>query len=249
MKQIIDYRPSSIDDLLFIETSSEHENFPTDNLRYINPSRVWKSNDLTETTVKYGFGSVGSHGNFLFLNRVNFSSCILEKSDDDITWVEIEDVDDIELDEIYDETYAHRGFEIEGEYRYLRLTIPAQTPLFNVDYYQIGNMLVGDAIEIWNPKPGYSINQMPKRVLTEYDSGFISDEKVGKTRRQFSGQIDKIDITEFKKIALTYKPFVLYHEFDNNPQSVYLVRSVQNYSHEYFQHSTISLAFNLQEMV
>lgn len=143
----------------------------------------------------------------------------------------------------------HRLVEITGTYQYLRIRIPAQTPLFEPTYFKIGNFLVGTLVQIWNPKAGYKVNELPKMAITEFRSGYISMAKLGKTRRSFSGTFDKINITEFNKIIKTYQPFVLYNEFDADKTSVYLVRSVKEHSRDYTMHNVVNFSFTFEEIV
>lgn len=249
MKQIITYRPySSADTGVAITATSSNANFPSTNLKEIQPTKVWKSAAITEQTVTYDFGTTVSY-DAAFLNRINFAEFYLEKSTNGTDWVEVEHVTGLTKDEIYDEYYAHRLVDITGTYRYLRIRIPAQTPLFEPTYFKIGNFLVGTLVQIWNPKAGYKVNELPKMAITEFRSGYISMAKLGKTRRSFSGTFDKINITEFNKIIKTYQPFVLYNEFDADKTSVYLVRSVKEHSRDYTMHNVVNFSFTFEEIV
>lgn len=249
MKQITSFYPRNESDTsVTITATTADANFPVSYLKSIKPSKVWKSTAITETIVKYDFGSLVSF-NALFLNRFNFSEFYVEKSSDDAAWVEIEHVTGMTKDEVYDENYVHRLIEITGTYRYLRVRIPAQTPLFDITCFKIGNMLVGNAVEIWNPKSGYSVVQIPKMAVTEFRSGYISSEKLGKTRRAFSGAFDKIKKSEFDKIIQTYQPFVLYHEFDTDKTSCYLVRSTKEFARDYYMAKSINMNFSFEEIV
>jgi len=249
MKQIVTYRPSSSADTgVSISVTTANSNFPASNLKEIQPTKVWKSTSLVEHTVTYKFGQSVSY-NAAFINRINFAEFYVEKSADGNTWVEVEHVTGLTKDEVYEENYMHRLVDITGNYQYLRIRIPAQTPLFDATSFKIGNFLVGNLVQIWNPKAGYRVNELPKMAITEFRSGYISMAKLGKTRRSFSGSFDKINITEFNKIIKTYQPFVLYNEFDNDKTSVYLVRSVKEYSRDYNMHNNVNFRFTFEEIV
>lgn len=249
MKQIVTYRPSSSADTgVSISVTTANSNFPASNLKEIQPTKVWKSTSLVEHTVTYNFGQSVSY-NAAFINRINFAEFYVEKSADGNTWVEVEHVTGLTKDEVYEENYMHRLVDITGNYQYLRIRIPAQTPLFDATSFKIGNFLVGTLVQIWNPKAGYRVNELPKMAITEFRSGYISMAKLGKTRRSFTGSFDKINITEFNKIIKTYQPFVLYNEFDNDKTSVYLVRSVKEYSRDYNMHNNVNFRFTFEEIV
>jgi len=249
MKQMNTFRPTGDSDTgVTITATTSAANFPVSNLKNIQPTKVWKSATLIEHIIKYDFGGSVTY-NGMFLNRINFAEFYVEKSTNDSDWVEVEHVTNQAKDEIADENYSHRLIDITGTYRYLRVRIPTQTPIFNPTYFHIGNMLVGTVVTIWNPKSGYRVSEMPKRSITEFRSGYISSVKLGKTRRSFSGTFDKISIAEFTKIIKTYQPFVLYHEFDNDKTSVYLVMSIKEYIRDYFMHSHVSLPFTFEEIV
>jgi len=249
MKQIITYRPSSSADTgVSISVTTANANFPASNLKEIQPTKVWKSTSLVEHTVTYNFGALVVY-NAAFINRINFAEFYLEKSSNGSTWTEVEHVTGLTKDEIYDENYMHRLVDITGTYQYLRIRIPAQTPLFDASSFKIGNFLVGTLVQIWNPKAGYRVNELPKMAITEFRSGYISMVKLGKTRRSFTGNFDKINITEFNKIIKTYQPFVLYNEFDADKTSVYLVRSVKEYSRDYAMHNLVNFSFTFEEIV
>jgi len=249
MKQIVSFYPSGESDTsVTITATTANGSFPVANLKSIRPTKSWKSTVVTETSVKYDFGGTVAY-TALFLNRFNFAEFYVEKSTNDVDWTEVEHVVGATKDEISDENYMHRFVEITGNYRYLRVRIPAQTPLFEPTYFKIGNMLVGNSVQIWNPKAGYTVDEMPKMAMTEYKSGYISTAKLGKTRRTFSGNFDKIKKDEFDKIIKTYQPFVLYHEFDSDKSSAYLVRSTNKYSRDYFMAQILNFRFIFEEIV
>jgi len=250
MKQIVSYRPSSSADTgVSISVTTANSNFPASNLKEIQPTKVWKSTSLVEHTVTYNFGQMVSY-NAAFINRINFAEFYVEASLTGSAWFEVEHITGLTKDEIYEENYMHRLVDIQiPMYQYLRIRIPAQTPLFDASSFKIGNFLVGNLIQIWNPKAGYRVNELPKMAITEFRSGYISMQKLGKTRRSFTGSFDRINITEFNKIIKTYQPFVLYNEFDNYKTSVYLVRSVKEYSRDYNMHNNVNFSFTFEEIV
>jgi hypothetical protein len=249
MKQMTTFRPySESDSGVAITVTSANANFPATNLKNIQPTKVWKSTAITEQIVKFDFGTTVSY-NSAFINRINFAEFYLEKSADGSTWVLVEHVTGLVKDEVSDEYYVHRLVDITGTYRYLRIRIPSQAPIFNPTYFQVGNFLVGNMVAIWNPKAGYKVTELPKMAITEFRSGYISVAKLGKTRRNFSGNFDKINLTEFAKIIQTYQPFVLYHEFDSDKTSVYLVRTTKEFGRDYAMHNLVNFQFSFEEMV
>jgi hypothetical protein len=250
MKQMTIYRPTSSADTLTITASTAQANFPASNLKDIQPSKCWKSTVITDSTIKYDFGSSVAY-NGLFLNRFNFAEFYIETSPDNSVWTEVAHVDNAAKDEIADENYMHYYIAVTtASYRYIRVRIPYQTPLFEPTYFKIGNMLVGNFETIWNPKAGFSVVEVPRLSVLEFPtSGYMSVQKVGKTRRTFSGNLDKFDKTEYDKIVKTYQPFVLFLEFDDQPSSAYLVRANDGYARDYFQKNTLNMAFKFDEII
>ena len=139
MKQIVSYRPSSSADTgVSISVTTANSNFPATNLKEIQPTKVWKSTSLVEHTVTYNFGQSVSY-TAAFINRINFAEFYVEKSTNGSIWTEVEHVTGLTKDEIYEENYMHRLVDITGTYQYLRIRIPAQTPLFDTSSFKIGN--------------------------------------------------------------------------------------------------------------
>lgn len=250
MKQLTSYRPSGASDTLTITATTSDANFPVANLKDILPVKCWKSRAVTETIVKYDFGGLVSY-NGMFLNRFNFAEFYVETSPDDSAWTESIHVTGAAKDEIHDENFLHYYIEIIAtNYKYARVRIPAQTPLFEPTYFKIGNMLVGTFETIWNPKPGFSVTEIPRLAILEFPySGHMSVQKLGKTRRAFAGNLDKFNKTEYDKIVKTYYPFILYLEFDADPTSIYLVRVNEGYAKDYFQKNVVNMPFRFDEII
>ncbi len=248
MKIIFDYRPTDSNDTITITASSANASFPVSNLKSIEPVKSWKSTVITESWVKLDFGTNVSY-NSLFLNRINFAACTVAISVDDVNYTTIESITGMTKDEIYDENYIHKWVNLSGTYRYIKITIPTQTPLFETTYFKIGNVLIGTAIEVWNPKAGFQVTYIPKMAITEFKSGYISTEKLGRTRRAFNGVLDNVKTDEIVKMRLTYKPFVLYLDYTADSSQCFLVQSVKEYSKSYQMANIQTLPFVIEEIV
>ncbi|PKP53816.1 MAG: hypothetical protein CVT92_02470 [Bacteroidetes bacterium HGW-Bacteroidetes-1] len=252
MKQLVDFYPQNENDSsVTITATTEDTNFPKSNLKSLQPVKCWKSTSvIAEQIIRYDLGGLYSY-NGIFINRINFAEFYIETSPNGSTWTLAEHVTGLTTDEVADELYIHRFVEITAtNYRYVRLRIPAQTPLFEPTYFKVGNMLVGTFTTIWNPKSGFSVNEIPKLSILEFPrSGYMSVEKIGKTRRVFSGNLDKFTKTEYDKIVKTYQPFVLYLEFDTDKTSVYLVRANTGYARDYFLGKVLNMGFQFDEIV
>lgn len=251
MRTINSFRPYSSEDTgVVITSTTASTSFPLANLKNIQPTKVYKTTAVNaEQIVNYDFGGNVAYDH-LFINRINFAEFYIERSLNNSDWTLVEHVTGMVKDEIYDENYVHRMVEIGvASYRYLRIRIPAQTPLFNPTYFQIGNMLVGTANQIWNPKAGYNVNILPKMAITEFKSGYISVVVLGKSHRVFSGSFDKITMIEFKKIIMTFRPFIMYHEFDSDKTSAYLVRVTKDTARDYTMATIVSTNFSFEEIV
>jgi len=248
MKILFDFRPNSSSDTVTITASTSASSFPTSNLKSLEPVKSWKSTVITESWVKLDFGANVQY-NSLFLNRINFAACTVAVSTNDVAYTTIESITGMSKDEIYDEDYIHRWVNLAGSYRYIKITIPAQTPLFNPTYFKIGNILVGTAVEAWNPKAGFQITYIPKMAITEFKSGYIVSEKLGRTRRAFNGVLDKVATTELIKMRLTYEPFVLYLDYTADASQCFLVQAVKEYSKSYQMANIQTLPFAIEEIV
>ena len=252
MKVLYSYTPeNSSDSSITITASSETTNFTTDNLKSIEPVKSWKSTSVSDEWVKFDFGSISTHADTLFLNRVNFANCQIQYSTDDSTYNTIKTITGMETDEITDENYVKQWIELGSiSFRYIKIVISAQTPLFETSYFKIGNALFGKVSEIWTPKSGFKAEIMPKVSITEFTSGYISTVKRGRTRRQFTGTLDKISWTEYNKLKLTLNPIVIYNDFENSDLShCYLVRAVKSYNRSHETYNTVTVSFTFEELV
>lgn len=248
MKVLYDYTPaSSADTSVAITESSQDTIFLSSNLKTIKPVQSWKSQVITESWIMYDFGSAKSLTG-LFLNRFNFAAFTIQGHTSD-TWTDPDYeavITGLTKDEVYEENYMHYFKELVAfNYRYLRILIPAQTPLFEPTYFKIGNLLVGNFVEIWNPKAGYQIEIVPKENIIEFDSGYSESSKVGRTRRTFALNLDKIAKAEYDKLRLTRSPIVMYNDWESDPNKCYLVKAVGNISrsYEFAQITSHSLSF------
>jgi hypothetical protein len=247
MLAIFDFYPENEDSSIVITASSADTNFPMSNLKTLEPVKSWKSNAITEQWVKYDFGGLVSYDN-LFVNRINFAEFKVYVSTDDATYTLIEDVTGLSKDEIYDENYIHRMVQLTGSYRYLKIVIPAQTPLFEPTYFKIGNMLVGDGVELWNPKRGFSVDYIEKLAITEFKSNYITSEKLGRTKRTWTGDLDKVRKEKLDVLRLTYLPFVLYIDFDDDETMCYLVKNTRK-KKSYHMKDVKNMTFTFEEIV
>lgn len=255
MKMLYTYQPEDSEDTtVTITYSSESSEFPSSNLKVISPVQCWRSTSVTDSDITYDAGS-GNKFNVdsLFINRFNFASFKIEGNDTDV-WTSPSfsvTISEQTTDEIAEENYMHYfyTFSPKFNYRFLRLFIPAQTPLFEPTYFKIGNLLIGNAIEVWNPKPGYRVDIIPKNSVVDYDSGAFNEYKVGRTKRSFNGSFDKISNTEYNKIVKTRDPFVLYHDWEADNTKAYLVKAVHNYNRSFDYYNYTSQTFQFAEIV
>lgn len=253
MKILFDFKPANESDTsVTITSSTAASSFPASNLKNLQPVKSWKSTVITESFVLYDFGINVTYDS-LFVNRFNFAAfkVYAHTSNDPVigNWTLIEDISSLTKDEIYDENYMHRFVALSGTYRYLKIVIPTQTPLFDQTYFKIGNMLVGNAIDVWNPKAGFSVGYVPKLAITEFKSGYIATEVLGRTKRTFNGVLSKVNVTESDKFRLTFKPFVLYLDYTSNATKCYLVQAVREFTNSYEMVDIVNLPFAVEEIV
>lgn len=248
------YRPySDSDSGITITASSSSSSFPSSNLKNIQPIKSWKSTSVaSQQWVKYYFGGSSVTHNGLFLNRFNFSHFHVDISNDDVNWTNVADVSGLTTDELIDEQYMHYFIDLGTvSFKYIRVLIPVQTPLFETGYFKIGNMLVGTYVDIWNPKSGFRITPVPKFSDVEYPSGYTDRYVLGRTKRVFSGSFSKVELSEFSKIKTTYGEMVLYLDMLSDSNKVYLVRPSKDFetSYETENHNLLSKSFSFDEIV
>lgn len=262
MKVLFNFKPASATDTSFTLTGSPAKaGFPLTNLMMIQPSRSYKTMDASGNkfvTFDAGFGNTFSITD-LFLNRFNFAAFNVQGSNDNFSTTPYDQaVTSLVRDELYDsntlqivaDNYMHYWHELTAfNYRYLRIYIPAQTPLFESTYFKIGNILFGNAVEIWNPKAGFRVTPMFNENIIEYDSGFQTSYKKGKTFRLFEGNFDKITLTEYNKIIKSRNPIAIYLNWSSDANNCYLVKSSGNYERSYDFADIISMNFSFREIV
>jgi len=246
---------NSSDDSIIITASNSDSVFTVDNLKELQPVKCWKS-DMTNPpisnaeTLYFDFKIDQKNADIMFINRINFSEFTVEYAGADLVYHTIGTTTGLTTDEITDENYVKCWVELgDIQFRYIKITIPAQTPLFETTTFKVGNVLFGLQTDIWTPKSGFTVAIMPKMSITEFGSGYISSVKRGRTRRQFNGDLDKITMVEYNKLTLTYNPIVIYNDFESDNSKCYLVRSVKQNNRNYFMSDRVSHSFSYEEIV
>lgn len=224
--------------------------FPTDNLFSIEPAKCFKTSNINNTNIVIDLKQ-NIEFDTIFLNRINFYKYNVAYSVDNTNWNTIDTVDNLTIDEVSDEKYVHNITSLKTSVigRYVMITIPSQMPLFEPEYFKIGNIMIGKSVETMNPKQGFSVKYIPSMAVTTFKSGYISSEKLGRTRRQFNGDFDKISINEMKRFKLTYKPFVLYLDYMNDNTMCYLVMNTEEFNQTIELVTAKSMNFTFEELV
>lgn len=253
MYALFDYIPLNESDsrVSAVSASTEAAGFPASSLLYLAPTRSWKSTVTTASWVKFYYGVVAVSWRYLFINRFNFADFTVDISSDNVNWVTVATITGCVKDEIYDENYIHRWIDLGVvSYKYLRISIPSQTPLFEATYFKIGNVIVGTAVEIYNPKPGYNVEIVPTEAYTKFKSGKFTTKKLGRTSRLFTGEFDKMAMNEYNKIKQTRIPIILYNDFENDDTTrCYLVQNTKNSSRNYNLADNVNMPFVFEEIV
>lgn len=223
--------------------------FGIDNLFSIEPVKSFKTGNTNQTIITMEFNDV-IRFDTVFLNRINFTSYIVNYSLDGESWINFSTVSSLEIDEVNDEQYVHNiSVSTPVRAKFIQIIIPSITPLFETNYFKIGNILVGMSIEVSNPKNGFQVKYVPSMSVTTFKSGYITTEKLGRTRRTFSGDFDKLNVNELNKFRLTYKPVVLYLDYTENTQSCYLVMNTEEFTQSYDFAKVKSMNFKFEEIV
>jgi len=187
----------------------------------------------------------------VFLNRINFSSYSLEYSTDNTNWSSFGSNSNLTADEIKEDKYVH-DFCLKSPAvtaRYVRLNVPANVALFDNGIYRIGHILIGKSVDILDPKNGFQVRYMPNMNVNTFKSGHISRQKLGRTRRQFVGDFDKLNRDVVDLFRITYRPFAVYFTHTRRSSECYLVMNTTEMSQSYDYATVKSMNFTLEEIV
>lgn len=192
-----------------------------------------------------------------FVNRFNFANIKFLSSkyaspEDDLTY--ISSITGLTKDEIYDENYMHYFHEFQTNHSesnsYFHVIVDGdQDQLFDKSYYELGNVIVGQVVELPNPKNGLMIDYEGTENEQTFDSGYSDTKLTGKTRRKFTGSFDRISEEEYNKLRYTKSPFVIYLDWTNDPSYCYLVRSSKNFQKSFTKSQVTSHEFEFTELV
>lgn len=256
MKLLYDFYPK-IDDTTSCNItgtnfgSSSETDFGLTNLFSLEPMKCVKSASISEASLTLTFSSVIDI-DCVFLNRINFSECDIRygnTTDDELKL--FGSLSSLKKDELADEKYVHavcvKDSPITGVKR-IKITVPANKVLFSDTVYKIGNLFVGKTTKIMNPKSGFGVTYKPKIAVTEFKSGYVSTARLGRTRRVFDGDFDKLQESILNKLKLTYEPFMMYLDFKDDIQACYLVRCTDEYKRTYDFAKVQSMGFSFEEI-
>lgn len=252
MKLLYDFYPKIGDTTSATITYTGAESptyFNSSNLFTIEPVKCFKSGSNSGVTITIDLLS-SKLIDTVFLNRINFSSYSISYSTDNANWLLFgTPVSGIDTDEIKDENYVHNITVLKTPVtaRYIRIT-PSDI-MFSDSFFKIGNIMIGKSVEVSNPKNGFQVKYIPSMSITQFKSGYITSEKLGRTRRSFSGDFDKLSTEEMNKIRLTYKPLVLYLDYTDDTSSCYLVMNTEEFTQSYDFAKVKSMNFTFEEIV
>jgi len=252
MKILYDFYPKIGDttSVTFTYSGTSPTQFTTANLFYIEPVRSFKTGGVTATTLVVDLKS-SKQIDTVFLNRINFSEYTIQYSTNNSTWTNFASASGLKIDEIEEEEYIHNIHVLNSPVtaRYIKISIPANKAVFETSYYKIGNVFIGKSIEMMNPKNGFNVKYIPTMNINTFKSGFISREKLGRTRRSFNGDFDKLNTEILNKFKLTYKPFVVWFDYTTKSTDCYLVMNTSEFSQSYDFAKVKSMNFTLEEIV
>lgn len=252
MKALYDFYPKFGDttSATFIYSGSSPAHFTTSNLYYKEPVRSFKTTSTGATTITLDLKEIKTIDT-VFLNRINFSQYTLQYSIDNSTWKTFGSAEGLKTDEIDEEQYVHNIHVLKNSdlMRYIKLSIPANTALFESNYYKIGNFIAGLSVDILDPKGGFQVKYIPTMNVNTFKSGYIARETLGRTRRSFTGDFDKLDTNVLAKFRLTYKPFIIYFTHTGKSTDCYLVMNTTEMAQVYDFATVKSMNFTMEEIV
>lgn len=252
MKALYDFYPKLNDttSATFTYSGNSPSAFTTSNLFKKEPVRSFKSANTNAMTITMDIKSV-KEIDTVFLNRINFSQYTIQYSTDNSTWNTFGSATGLKVDEVDEEEYVHNITVLDSPVtaRYIRISIPANKALFETTYYKIGNFFVGKCIDILDPKNGFQVKYIPTMNVNTFKSGYIEREKLGRTRRSFSGDFDKLNTEIIAKFRITYKPFVVYFTHTGKSTDSYFVMNTTEMTQSYDYATVKSMNFTLEEIV
>lgn len=252
MKILYDFAPEigNTSSVTFTSSASSPTMFPATNLFYLEPARCFKTTGTSAFTLVIDLKSAKSIDT-VFLNRINFSEYTLSYSTNNSSYTNLVTHTGLKVDEIAEEQYIHDIYvsQLPFTARYIKISVPANKAIFDSTYYKIGNVLIGKSIEMMNPKNGFQVKYQPNMNITTFKSGYISKTKLGRTKRVFSGDFDKLDSEIIAKFKLTYNPFVIWLDYTGKTTSCYLVMNTEEFTQTYDFATVKSMNFNLEEIV
>lgn len=252
MKALYDLYPKINDttSATFTYSGNSPAHFTKDNLFKKEPVRSFKSANTNAMTITIDVKS-SMQIDTVFLNRINFSQYTIQYSTDNSTWNTFGSVTGLNKDEIAEEEYIHNITVLDTPVtaRYIRISIPANKALFETSYYKIGNFFVGKSVDILDPKNGFQVRYIPTMNITTFKSGYIATEKLGRTRRSFTGDFDKLNTEVLAKFKLTFVPFVIYFTHTGKTTDSYFVMNTSEMTQNYDFATVKSMNFTLEEIV
>ena len=253
MKALYDFYPKFGDttSATFIYSGSSPTYFTKDNLFYKEPVRSFKTSGTSSFTITLDLKTI-KEIDTVFLNRINFPNYTLHYSTNNSTWVAFGSINGLKIDELGDEeNYMHNihVLSVPQMMRYIKLTVPANIALFESSYYKIGNFVAGKSVDILDPKNGFQIKYIPTMNINTFKSGYIEREKLGRTRRSFSGDFDKLNTEVLAKFRLTYRPFIIYFTHTGKSTDCYLVMNTTEMSQTFDFAKVKSMNFTMEEIV
>lgn len=252
MKALYDFYPMFGDksSATFIYSGSSPTHFTTDNLFSKEPAKCFKTSGTSSTSIILDLKTI-KEIDTVFINRINFQDYTLQYSLNNSNWISLGSATSLNTDEIEDEQYIHNIhiLPVPQMMRYIKLTIPANVALFESSYYKIGNFLAGKSVDIFDPKNGFKVQYIPNMNINTFKSGYIAREKVGRTRRSFSGDFDKLNTNTLAKFRVTYRPFVIYFTHTGKTTDCYLVMNTTEMTQSYDFAKVKSMNFTMEEIV
>ena len=252
MKALYDFYPKFGDttSATFIYGGSSPTHFTTANLFAKEPAKCFKTSGTSSTSITLDLKTI-KEIDTVFINRINFQNYTLQYSLNNSNWISFGSANSLKTDEIEDEQYIHNihVLPVPQTMRYIKLTIPANMALFESSYYKIGNFVAGKSVDIIDPKNGFQVQYIPNMNINTFKSGYIAREKLGRTRRSFSGDFDKLNTNTLAKFRLTYQPFVIYFTHTGKTTDCYLVMNTTEMTQSYDFAKVKSMNFTMEEIV
>lgn len=236
-----------------ITADSEDSTYPASNLiLYGNTKRHWRSQVATEVKIVFDYTSAKTLL-AVALFDCNFTSVYIEGSADDITYSfsQVFTISKDERTQRYDLYATLSAFN----YRYMRIRIPAQTPVDSATYFRIGTVVSLDILLTLtaNPSYPYAYTTDERVTVNQFKSGGREVVNRGDLLWKGSFQWPALEVANEPELwtlnGLKKDAKLIFYENNSDTSKAYICRRISPVKVAWKQFQIVSIArIDLEEI-